>query len=258
MYPPKKLPKKMSIKKAILRYGIFILTLLPLHKLFLSTLTLLFHLWSEDYGCLVLCLLPLKDLSFFVPQMKGYKENIKLKASLKGSVDKLNAQLIDVKYGTGTHLRTSFSLSGMAEFDNLEYNVYFDTLTTSITDINSIKNPEDTTKNIFEIPENIKKAGKIFFNGNLTGNLQNIKIKGDLITGLGNILSDITITEDTKKSSYNIKGYLEGKELHIGNILENKDVGKFDFIDTLDINILKTGELEGISNGIVSNMQLSK
>ena len=201
-------------------------------------------------------ILNLKDLSFFVPQMKGYKENIKLKASLKGSIDKLNAQLIDVKYGTGTHLRTSFSLSGMAEFDNLEYNVYFDTLTTSITDINSIKNPEDTTKNIFEIPENIKKAGKIFFNGNLTGNLQNIKIKGDLITGLGNILSDITITEDTKKSSYNIKGYLEGKELHIGNILENKDVGKFDFIDTLDINILKTGELEGISNGIVSNMQL--
>ena len=201
-------------------------------------------------------ILNLKDVSFFVPQLKGYKENLKLNASLKGTVDKLNAKLIDLKYGSGTHIRTNFNLSGLAEFDNLEYNIYFDTLTTSITDINSIKNPEDTSKNIIEIPENFKKAGKIFFTGNLSGNLQDINIKGDLITGLGNILSDLKITENSKNSTYNIKGYLEGRELHIGNILENKDIGKFDFVDTLDIKIYKNGDLEGTSSGIVSNMQL--
>ncbi|MCF6241616.1 MAG: hypothetical protein L3J74_09755 [Bacteroidales bacterium] len=201
-------------------------------------------------------LLNLKDVSFFVPLLKGYQENLKLNASLKGTVDKLKAQLIDIKYGNRTHIRTNFNLSGLADFDNLEYNIYFDTLTTSITDLKSIKNPEDTSKSIIEIPENFKKAGKIFFTGNLSGSLQNINIKGYLITGLGNILSDLKITEDSKNSIYNIKGYLEGRELHIGNILENKDVGKFDFVDTLDIKIYKNGDLEGISNGIVSNMQL--
>lgn len=201
-------------------------------------------------------ILNLKDVSFFIPELKGYKENLKIQASLKGTVDKLNAQLIDIKYGTGTHVRTGFNLTGLADFDNPEYNIHFDTLTTSVSDINTIKDPEDSTKNIIDIPENFKNAGKIFFTGNLSGNLQNINIKGDLITGLGNILSDLNINEDSKNSSYRIKGYLEGKELHIGNILENKDVGKFDFIDTLDIKIYKNGDLEGISAGTVSNMQL--
>jgi len=201
-------------------------------------------------------ILNLKDLSYFVPDMKGYKENVKLYANVQGTVDQLSARLIDIKYGNGTHIRTNFKLNGLAAFDSLKYNVNFDTLTTSIADINSIKNPEDTTKNVFEVPGNMKKAGKMFFAGNLNGSLNDIKIKGDLITGLGNIFSDIRIIEDAKEATYNIKGYLQAKELHIGNILENKDLGKFDFVDTLDIKIYKNGDIDGLSAGSVSNMQL--
>ena len=200
--------------------------------------------------------LNLKDLSYFVPSMKGYKDDVKLHARLKGSVDQLDARLLDVKYGKSTHLLTKFKLDGLAAFDSLKYNIYFDTLSTSISDINSIKNPEDTTSNVVEIPENFKKAGKIFFNGKVHGSLQNINIKGDLVTGLGNIHSDIKVVENQLDKFYHIKGFLSGKELHIGNILENKDVGKFDFSDSLDIKIFNNGNLEGVSNGIIANLQL--
>ncbi len=202
-------------------------------------------------------ILNLKDISYFVPILKGYNQKLNIFADLKGTVDKLNAKKLDIRYGKGTHLKTNFKLNGLAAFDNLTYNIFLDSLTTSIADINSIRDPADTSKKAIEIPENLKHIGKIYYSGQLKGSLQDIELKGNLITNLGNIIADIQILENTEISTYNIKGSLIGKELLIGNIIKNKDVGKFDIIDTLDINILNAGDIDGWSRGLVSNLELN-
>ncbi|MEN8120659.1 MAG: translocation/assembly module TamB domain-containing protein [Bacteroidota bacterium] len=201
-------------------------------------------------------LLNLKDLSYFVPQLKGHNQRLSIFADINGTVDQLNAKKIDIRYGKGTRLKTNFKLNGLAAFDNLTYNIFLDSLTTSIVDINSIRDPSDTTKRVIPIPENLKHIGKIYYSGQIKGSLQDIEMKGDLITGLGNIISDLRILENTETSSYKIKGNFIGKELLIGNVIENKNVGKFDIIDTLDVNISKKGDIEGWSKGLVSNLQL--
>lgn len=201
-------------------------------------------------------ILNLIDVSYFVAQLKGHNQRLNIFADINGTVDQLNVKKLDIKYGKGTRLKTNFKLSGLASFDNLTYNIFLDSLTTSIADINSIRDPADTTKKVIPIPENMKQIGKIYFSGQIKGSLQDVEIKGDLITGIGNIFSDLRIIENTKTSSYNIKGNLIGKELLIGNIIENKNVGRFDIIDTLDVNISKNGDIEGWSKGLVSNLQL--
>ena len=201
-------------------------------------------------------ILNLKDLSYFVPQLKGHNQRLNIFADINGTVDQLNAKKIDIKYGKGTRLKTNFKVNGLAAFDNLTYNIYLDSLTTSISDINSIRDPADTTKKIISIPENLKQIGKIYFSGQIKGSLQDIEMKGNLISDIGNIISDITIIENKEISAYNIKGSLIGKELLIGSIIENKNIGTFDLIDTLDINISKNGDIDGWSKGLVSNLQL--
>jgi hypothetical protein len=202
--------------------------------------------------------LSLTDLSYFVPSLKGYKQNLNIYADIKGTLDQLHAKSIDIKYGKGTRLKTNFKLDGLANFDKLNYSINLDSLTTSISDINEIKNPADTSKKAISLPDNLKHIGKLYFSGKLNGNLQDINIKGDLITGIGNLISDIQITERKDSSNYNIKGSLVGKNLLIGNIIENKDIGKFDITDTLDIVISKKGDINGWSKGLLTNLQLNK
>ncbi len=201
--------------------------------------------------------LNIKDLSYFVPQLKGHNQKLSILANINGTVDQLHAKIIDIKYRKGTRLKTNFKLNGLAEFKNLNYNIFLDSLTTSISDINSIRDPADTSKKAIPIPENMKQIGKIYYSGQIKGNLQDVAVKGNLITGIGNIISDLRILEKTETSSYNIKGSLIGKELLIGSIIENKNIGKFDILDTLDINISKNGDIEGWSKGLVSNLQLN-
>jgi len=201
-------------------------------------------------------ILNLKDLSYFVPQLKGHNQKLNIFAEIKGTVDQLNAKKLDIRYRKGTRLKTNFKLNGLANFDNLTYNIFLDSLTTSIADINSIRDPADTTKKVIPVPENLKQIGKIYYSGQIKGSLQDVEIKGNLITGIGNIISDLRVLENTETSTYNIKGSLIGKELLIGNIIENRNVGRFDIIDTLDVNISKKGDIEGWSKGLVSNLQL--
>ena len=201
--------------------------------------------------------LNIKDVSYFAPVLKGFNQKISITADVKGSVDKLHVRNLDLKYGTGTRLKTNFKLDGLANFDKFKYNVTLDSLTTSIVDINSVRNSADTSKKIIEIPANFTHVGKIYYSGQINGTIQDIKMKGSLITNIGNIISDINVIEDTIKSNYNIKGSLIGNELLIGSIIENKNIGKFDILDTLDINISKKGEISGWSKGLVSNLELS-
>lgn len=200
--------------------------------------------------------LSLTDLSYFVSSLKGYKQKLKIYADIRGTVDQLNAKIIDIKLGKGTRLKTNFKLNGLSDFNKLKYSIKLDSLTTSISDINSIRNPADTTKSVLSVPDNLKHIGKLYFSGKLKGSMQDVHINGDLITGIGNLNSDIQITEKAETQSYNIKGSLIGKKLLISNIIENKDIGTFDIADTLDIAISKKGAVEGWSKGLVSNMRL--
>ena len=203
-------------------------------------------------------ILNIKDLSYFVPQLKGYNQELSIFADVDGTVDQLHAKNIDIRFRKGTRLKTNFRLNGLASFDNFSYNIYLDSLTTSISDINSISDPADTSKKAIPLPENFQQIGKIYYSGQIKGSLQDVEIKGDLITGIGNIFSDLRVLEIPETSTYNVQGSLIGKELLIGSIIENRNVGKFDLIDTLDIDISKQGDINGWSKGLVSNLQLYK
>ncbi|MDF1550273.1 MAG: translocation/assembly module TamB, partial [Bacteroidales bacterium] len=54
----------------------------------------------------------------------------------------------------------------------------------------------------------------------------------------------------------NINGNLLGTKLAISDIVENKELGKFDIIDTLNFNISPAGDVEGVSNGRINNLEL--
>lgn len=200
-------------------------------------------------------LIGLKDAGYFVSELKGYDQSVGLEANVNGTLSNLDVRKLDVIYGNNTRLTTNFTIDGLPAIEKANFNIQIDTLTSSISDINTIRDPSNPAKGLVDLPTSLESVGKIYYKGNITGNLEKIVTKGKLVTGIGNIESKINIEQ--KQGGYtNIYGNLVGKDLAISDIIDNKDIGKFDITDTLDFKISPQGDLEGVSNGRINNFQL--
>ena len=197
----------------------------------------------------------LKDAGYFVSEMRGFDQNVGLEAVINGTLSDLDVSKLDVSFGQNTRLTTNFTIKGLPEIGKANFSIHVDTLTSSIYDINSIKDPSDASKDLVELPTGLASVGKIYYKGNISGNLDKIVTRGKLITGIGNIDSKINIEQKPKRYT-NIYGNLVGNDLAISDIIDNNDLGKFDITDTLDFKISPKGEIEGVSNGRVNNLQL--
>lgn len=197
----------------------------------------------------------LKDAGYFVSSMKSFDQQIGIMADINGTLSDLDVRNLDISYGSNTRLTTNFKIKGLPDIETAHFNIQIDTLTSSISDLNTIKDPDDPTKSMLGMPTSIESVGKIYYKGNISGQLSKIVTKGKLVTGIGNIDSKINIEQ--KENDYiNIYGNLIGKDLEISDIIANNDLGKFDITDTLDFKISPKGDIEGVSNGRVNNLQL--
>jgi hypothetical protein len=197
----------------------------------------------------------LKDAGYFVSELKGFDQQVGMEAIVNGTLSELDVSKLDVWFGQNTRLTTNFTINGLPDIEKANFNIKVDTLTSSIYDINSLKDPSNPSKSMVALPTSLASVGKIYYKGNINGNLAKIVTKGKLITGIGTIDSKINIEQ--KQNGYtNIYGNLIGKDLAISDIIDSKDLGKFDITDTLDFKISPKGDIEGVSNGRVNNLQL--
>ncbi len=196
----------------------------------------------------------MKDAGYFEESLKGFDMQIRMMALIKGTLSNLDVKKLDIGYGNQTRFTTSCKINGLPDIEKAIFNIQIDTLKTSISDLNSIKDPANPKKNMFDLPESIDNLGKIYYSGSITGQLSEIVTKGRLITGLGNIAANINIVE-RKNGNRNIYGNLIGDNLFISDFIDNKELGKFDITDTLDFNITPQGYVEGVSNGRINNLE---
>ncbi len=196
----------------------------------------------------------LEDAGYFDASMKGFDLKLRMMAVVKGTLSNLDVQKLDIEYGKNTRFTSNFKISGLPDFEKAIFNIKIDTLKTSISDLNTIKDPANPNKNLVDLPESIDNIGKIYYNGTITGQLSEIITKGKLVTGLGDISSNINIVE-RKNGNRNIYGNLIGTNLSISDFIDNKELGKFDITDTLDFNITPEGYVEGVSNGRLNNLE---
>jgi hypothetical protein len=200
-------------------------------------------------------LIGMRDVAYFAPSLIGFDQEVKLKADIKGPLSDLDTKHLDLQYAKNTRLTTNFKITGLPDIKKTVFNINIDTLTTSITDLNTIKKPENPKKSLLKLPTSMESVGRIYYSGNIKGKVEELVTKGKLITGIGNISANINLKQH-KNGSMNINGDLLGQDLAISDIVDNKQLGKFDIIDTLNFNISPAGEVEGVSNGVFNNLEL--
>ena len=121
-------------------------------------------------------------------------EKILFTGTVQGRVGDLKGRDIQMVYSEETGLIGEFSMIGLPDISQTF--IFFDinNLTTMLEDLEKVRLPEKWGRIV--IPDNLKKLGRIRYNGNFTGFIDDFVAYGKLESDLGGISTDIAINPD--------------------------------------------------------------
>ena len=200
--------------------------------------------------------LSLYDLSYILPAITGFDQEFLLSGNINGTVSNLNVTDLDVKYNEDTQLLADINVIGLPDIERAYFDITIDTLTSSLKDINSIKNPKDSTKQLIKFPKQLVHLSKINYRAKITGLSNDFIIESKLITNLGNIQTNLLVQRDS--TSDNIYGTFAANKLQIGTIIGNKKFGGISLKDTIEFHLNKDKTFSGETSGFIEQVYFNK
>ncbi|HBX52242.1 MAG: hypothetical protein A2275_04680 [Bacteroidetes bacterium RIFOXYA12_FULL_35_11] len=162
------------------------------------------------------------DLAYVVTDLWGINQKIDISGNLTGKVCDLTAKDLKLKYGNKTIFYSDFHISGLPDPDKIEMDVQVHHLLTDNNDLSKISLPPFNEKHPLPLPEQLKLLGNISFAGNISGSLNDLAANGKLITGIGAVIADLTVINDTNKKQMVVEGKIQTQELNVGRLAENE------------------------------------
>ena len=179
------------------------------------------------------------DLAFFAPELASWKRVFQIKGNAKGTIDNLSATKMLIKTANST-LDGDISLKGLPDINNTFIDFKANDLQTTVEDLSGIIPYLKTVTQ-----PNLKKLGKITYQGNYTGFINDFVAFGTIITNLGTISGDMNLKlPENKPPVYSGKmltrGFRLGEFLNtgaLGSIVFNGKIKGSGFTQqTLDAN----------------------
>ncbi len=170
----------------------------------------------------------LKDISQFVPAIKGMDQVLKLKGRIYGAMSDLKGRDVELSMGDKTRLNFDFYLNGLPDIRTTYMHLDLKTSYTDIRDLEKVKLPNSSPVQYLEVPEMFEKAGIIEYNGNFTGFLNDFVAYGTFKSRLGTLKTDLLINSLNNKILV-YGGHLKTVNFKLGELLGQKDVGTITF-----------------------------
>jgi ribosome-associated toxin RatA of RatAB toxin-antitoxin module len=176
----------------------------------------------------------MNDIAFFAGNLEGWKQEFILSGTIKGKVSNLSGKSISLKTGNETSFNGDFNLDGLPNIQNTFMTILAKDLVTSGVDIENIQTIPYKENKYLESPDGIKAMGKIRFNGEFTGFINDFVAYGTFNTDKGKIISDVSL-KNTKNDTIVVTGNFTSEKLRLDALLGNETFGVLN--SRLSINI---------------------
>ncbi|GAC1418811.1 MAG: translocation/assembly module TamB domain-containing protein [Flavisolibacter sp.] len=181
------------------------------------------------------------DIAFFAPELKNWKKNIKLEGRVKGSVDALASEDLEIWAGNNTYVHGALSLVGLPNINETLINIEAQELRTTYSDaVSFIPSIRSVVK------PNLSKLTYVRFKGNYTGFINDFVTYGTLQTNLGNLQTDLNLKFPASGIAQ-YSGTVSTAGFQLGQFISSPELGIVDFHGaikgkgfkwlTLDMNI---------------------
>lgn len=189
------------------------------------------------------------DIAFFAPTLKTWKKNLKINGDLRGTVDALSSNNIELRAGNNTYIRGAVSLIGLPNINETLINIEAEDLRTTYADavsfipaIRNIKTPD------------LKKIKYLNFKGSYTGFINDFVSYGTIQTNLGILVTDINMKFPPNGDPVYV-GKLSTGGFELGAFINNQKLGSVAFNGTVKGKGFNWQTLDMQINGVVQKIR---
>lgn len=194
------------------------------------------------------------DIGFFAPKLKNIPLNVGLSGYIYGRINSLKGKDVRFQVGKQTELITDFNFNGLPDINQTYIFADFKKFTTYANDFELINRFVKPGKKI-NFPENLKKLGKMSYEGNFTGFIDDFVTYGKFISALGKASTDISL-KPVEGKKLAINGKLKTINFRIGELLSEK-IGKISFDAQIDGKIGRDKTIAARTDGIIHTVEIN-
>ena len=183
----------------------------------------------------------------FTKMRQHWRSNIKVIGSINGTVANLNANIrLATTHNTQIE-NTKINITGLPFVNKTTFDAKITNISTNAEDIYNIS--EEFTNKPMARNDIIERVGNISLTGNFKGSPTKFDTKGEIKTSVG----DVTFAVSNTRSNdiIEIDGTVDSNNLHLGALLNSKDLGRISITNKLK------GKLQKNNSNIVLNSTIN-
>jgi len=197
--------------------------------------------------------LNMSDIGYFAPTMFSMKDIISLTGKVKGTVDNLQGENLDISYGANTLFKGSVEMVGLPDIYTTFVSADIIQLSTDASDVNSFLLPGDA--GVVPVPDLLKTAGVVDISGTYTGFYNSFISRVKIKSRLGVVGADLTVRTTGAQNDIAYTGKLNAQRLNIGKLFGlEKTLGKSSFYLTINGKGTKLQTINLTAKGAINSM----
>jgi hypothetical protein len=189
------------------------------------------------------------DIAFFAPDARTWNRVIKINGLVRGTVDALNAQDLEIWAGNKTYINGNISLVGLPNFSETLINLEAKELRTTYADAVSFVPALRRVST-----PNIRKLGFVRFTGTYTGFINDFVTYGTIQTALGTLVTDLNMKLPSKgQPVYN--GSVSTNNFQLGQFLNEPRLGAIAMQGKVKGRSFDWNQIDLNFNGVVQRVE---
>ena len=169
--------------------------------------------------------LDMRDIVYFAPDIAGMADIFDFSGKIKGTISSFTAKDFHLAFGKHTSFKGNITMNGLPDIAETFINLKTDEFYTTVKDVQSFTLPYSEGSNRIVLPDALTKLGNISVSGRFTGFYNDFVSKATFVTDVGQITTDILLTNNKKTNNHEYNGEILVKGFDAGTILNVKQLG---------------------------------
>jgi len=191
-------------------------------------------------------------LSYFVPLPAATDFPFHVSGYVKGTIASLHIPYFNVHVADVTQLYLQANFEGLPKVHDAVVNIAVKEFTTSLSDVHQVVNGMGVAR--FNLPAFARQVNNLTYKGELVGFLDDFVAYGRITSDLGDIGVDISLRLEENAATY-IEGNVATKRLHVGKLLDYKDLGRTDLTASISGSISRHGGFKSHARMNIDNLE---
>ncbi|MBI9039246.1 MAG: translocation/assembly module TamB domain-containing protein [Bacteroidales bacterium] len=197
------------------------------------------------------------DIGFFAPSLSAMDNPLSISGNISGRVNNLKAKNFTFNYGESSKFDGNININGLPNVEESFVHFSINEFKTNIKDVESLKLPIKSIH--LQIPDVLKKFGKIDINGFFTGFYNDFNAKINLSTSIGKINTDVVLKNNREKKHIEYNGKIAANQFNLGNFLSSeKYLGYLNFYADFSGSGFSSESAVVELNGMIDSLQFMR